>query len=91
MEGVFLDESAWFQGDEESAAALLLPFMALSGLFDDEPDMAELIADPLQAERLVRQLPDLVLDLYLHYRVPPEAPKPTPRKKRPAGGGKRRR
>lgn len=92
MEGVFLDESAWFEGDEEGAATLLLPFMALSGLFEDEPDMAELTRDPPQAERLVQQLPELVLDLYLHYRVPPEAPKPAPRKKKPAGrGGNRRR
>lgn len=91
MEGVFLDESAWFEGDEEGAATLLLPFMALSGLFDDEPDMAELASDPMQAERLVQQLPELVLDIYLHYRVPPESPKPSPRKKRPAGRGGRKR
>lgn len=94
MEGVFLDESAWFEGDEERAATLLLPFMALSGLFDDEPDMTEFVGDPAQAERLVQQLPELVLDLYLHFRVPPESPKPAPRKKKPAGragSGKRRR
>lgn len=87
MEGVFLDESAWFEGDEEGAATLLLPFMALSGLFEDEPDMADLSRDPAQAERLVQQLPELVLDLYLHFRVPPESPKPAPRKKKPAGRG----
>ncbi|MGC3871786.1 YecA family protein [Halomonas sp. GXIMD04776] len=91
MEGVFLDESAWFQSDEESTATLLLPFMALSGLFDDEPDMIELVKDSIQAERLVQQLPELVLDLYLHFRVPPEAPKPIPRKKRPAGRDGRQR
>ena len=91
MEGVFLDESAWFEGDEEGAATLLLPFMALSGLFDDEPDMAELARDPVQAARLVQQLPELVLDIYLHYRVPPESPKPSPRKKPPAGHSGRKR
>ncbi|WP_136253636.1 YecA/YgfB family protein [Onishia niordana] len=85
MEAVFLDETAWFEGDEESAATLLLPFMALSGLFDDEPDMAELAGDEARLESLVRQLPELVLDLYLNYRVPPETSKPTPRKKKPAG------
>ncbi|MDN3523478.1 YecA family protein [Halomonas ramblicola] len=85
MEGVFLDEAAWFEEDEEAAATLLLPFMALSGLFDEEPDMAEFIADDRRLEKLVRQLPELVMDLYLHYRVPPETPKPTPRKKKPAG------
>lgn len=85
MEGVFLDEAAWFAEDEETSAALLLPFMALSGLFDDEPDMAEFSGDGERLEALVRQLPELVLDLYLHYRVPPETPKPSPRRKKPAG------
>ena len=89
MEGVFSDESAWFQDDEEAAATLLLPFMLLSGLFDDEPDMAELANDQARQESLVVQLPELVLDLYLHYRVPPETAKPKPRKKTPAKGKKR--
>lgn len=84
MEGVFLDEAAWFEQDEEEVATLLLPFMALSGLFDDEADMAEITADSVRLESLAGQLPDLVLDLYLHYRVPPETPKPIPRKKKPA-------
>ncbi len=90
MEGVFLDEAAWFSDDEEAAATLLLPFMLLSGLFDDEPDMAELAGDITRLEGLVTQLPELVLDLYLHYRVPPETPKPKPRRKRPAGRTKSR-
>lgn len=93
MEGVFLDEPGWFEEDEEAAATLLLPFMALSGLFDDEPDMAEFTNDTARLEGLVGQLPELVLDLYLHYRVPPETPKPIPRKKKPAGrrkGGSRK-
>lgn len=97
MEGVFLDEASWFEQDEETVATLLLPFMALSGLFEDEPDMAELATDTARLQSLVDQLPELVLDLYLHYRVPPETPKPMPRKKKPAGrspgkgkpGGKR--
>ncbi|MDR5897488.1 YecA family protein [Halomonas vilamensis] len=89
MEGVFCDEDAWFADDEEAAATLLLPFMLLSGLFDDEPDMAELTSDSPRQEALVVQLPELLLDLYLHYRVPPEAPKPKPRKKTPAKGKKR--
>ena len=85
MEGVFLDEASWFEHDEETVATLLLPFMALSGLFEDEPDMAELATDTARLQSLVDQLPELVLDLYLHYRVPPETPKPMPRRKKPAG------
>ncbi|MFM9269547.1 YecA family protein [Halomonas elongata] len=91
MEGVFLDEAAWFAEDEEAAATMLLPFMLLSGLFADEPDMAELATDGQRLERLVEQLPELVLDLYLHYRVPPETPKPKPRRKGPPGRGKKTR
>ncbi len=90
MEGVFLDEAAWFEANEASVATLLLPFMALSGLFDEEPDMAEFTAEPGRLESLAGQLPDLVLDLYLHYRVPPDPPKPKPRRKPPAGRGNRR-
>ncbi len=93
MEGVFSDESAWFADDEEAAATLLLPFMLLSGLFDDEADMAELAGDTQRLEALTAQLPDLVLDLYLHYRVPPEtsgSQKPKPRPKTRAKGKPRR-
>ncbi|MGM0615502.1 MAG: YecA family protein [Pseudomonadota bacterium] len=90
MEGVFCDEAAWFAEDEESAATLLLPFMLLSGLFEDEPDMAELAKDIERQEALVAQLPELVLDLYLHYRVPPEPAKPSPRGKQPRGKRQRR-
>ena len=85
MEGVFCDEAAWFAEDEEAAATLLLPFMLLSGLFEDEPDMAELAKDTQRQEALVAQLPELVLDLYLHYRVPPEPPNPSPGGKQARG------
>jgi uncharacterized protein len=47
-------------------------------------------SDQANQEALVAQLPELVLDLYLHYRVPPETPKPKPRKKTPAKGKKRK-
>ncbi|WP_342593872.1 YecA family protein [Salinicola lusitanus] len=90
MQGVFVDEAAWFSQDEAHVAALLLPFMALSGLFDDEPEMAELVADEAQFSALAGQLAELTLDLYLHFRVPPEPPKGkgSATKKR-AGSGKR--
>ncbi|NVN57047.1 YecA family protein [bacterium Scap17] len=88
MEGVFMDEEAWFGAQEETAAELLLPFMAISGVFEDEdPEIGELIADPIGAQRFVNQLPELLLDLYLLYRVPPESPKPSPRRKGSAAPG----
>jgi len=72
MQGVFLDEATWFSQDEAHVAALLLPFMALSGLFDDEPDIAEMVAEESQFAALAGQLAELILDLYLHFRVPTE-------------------
>ncbi|WFF40213.1 YecA family protein [Salinicola endophyticus] len=84
MQAVFLDETTWFAQDESHVAALLLPFMALSGLFEEEPEMAEMVADEAQFSALATQLPELTLDLYLHFRVPPEAPKRGPGK----SGGK---
>lgn len=97
MQGVFLEEGAWFSQDEAHVAALLLPFMALSGLFDDEPEMEEMVAEDSQFSRLAGQLPELILDLYLHFRVPPEPAKPkTPGKRKSQGkkatssGGKTR-
>ncbi|HSH48359.1 MAG TPA: YecA family protein [Halomonas sp.] len=89
MEGVFLDEAAWFEDSEETVATLLLPFMLLSGLFDDQPDMAELAADQERLNALAAQLPELALDLYLHFRVPPETARPRPRRKGRAGGSRR--
>lgn len=76
MTGVFMQEEAWFSEQEEQAAQLLLPFMALSELFEEEDaDLAAMASSHDQANHLARQLPDLTLDLYLLYRVPPEKPK----------------
>ncbi|WP_251978802.1 YecA/YgfB family protein [Salinicola avicenniae] len=88
MQGVFLDEAAWFAQDEAHVAALLLPFMALSGLFDDEPELAEMIAEDTQFSALAAQLPELTLDLYLHFRVPPEPPKGAAKGKPKGASGK---
>ena len=76
MTGVFMQDDAWFSEQEEQAAQLLLPFMALSELFEEEDeDLAAMASSHEQANHLARQLPELTLDLYLLYRVPAEKPK----------------
>lgn len=89
MEAVFLNEASWFGPFEENAAQLLLPFMALSGLFaDEDPDLAAMVQSPRDATRLAQQLPELTLDLYLLYRTPQEQPTPQPAARK-AGRGRR--
>lgn len=71
MSLVFLEESEWYEVDEEKAAELLLPIMVLSGLFD-EPDIEIIRKDKKLCHSFAKQLPDLVVDLYLLFRAPAE-------------------
>ncbi|HET8704735.1 MAG TPA: YecA family protein [Pseudomonadales bacterium] len=71
MSHVFLDESEWYQVDEEKAAELLLPIMVLSGLFD-EPDIETIRKDKKLCHSFAKQLPDVLVDLYLLFRAPAE-------------------
>ncbi|MDD3449904.1 MAG: YecA family protein [Gammaproteobacteria bacterium] len=74
MEGVFLDDSAWFAADEERVAELTLPMMMASGLFDEDRDLERLRRDPRRSRSMVRDIPDLLVDLYLLLHAP--APNP---------------
>ncbi|WP_151705546.1 YecA family protein [Nitrincola alkalilacustris] len=69
MEGVFLREEEWFGDDEETIAGLLLPIMVSSDLFDD-PEIIEVRQDRALSEEMAEQIPDVLVDLYLHYHSP---------------------
>ncbi len=69
MEGVFLRESDWFSKNEEQVAELMLPIMLASELFDD-PGFADIRNNEKLCEQLCGEIPDLITDLYLHFRVP---------------------
>ncbi|WP_420550841.1 UPF0149 family protein [Litorivicinus lipolyticus] len=64
LERVFADDGAWFEERDESVAQALVPLMVLSGLFEEEEDMAELMADTPNVDRMAKDVPDLVVDLY---------------------------
>ena len=64
LERVFADDGAWFEGHDDSVAQALVPLMVLSGLFQEEEDMAELMADTPNVTRMAKDVPDLVVDLY---------------------------
>ncbi len=74
MEGVFLQESAWFGEYEDQAAELLLPIMLASDLFE-EPEFEEMRDNPELCEQLCGEIPELLIDLYLLFRVPAEEKK----------------
>ena len=74
MEGVFLNEDAWFTSNEEDISELLLPIMVGSGLFDEQPEFAEVAASSdLQAD-MVEQIPEILTALFLLFHAPEEKP-----------------
>lgn len=72
MEGVFMREEAWFGEQEEEVAELLLPIMIASELFEDDPELQKMRKDQSLIQGLCEEIPDLLTDLYLLFRVPAE-------------------
>lgn len=78
MQAVFEQEDTWFATNEHAIAELLIPIMALSGLFAEEPEFVEIEDDPQLMVQLAKQLPDLLLDIYCQINAPEEKPKTKP-------------
>ena len=77
MEVVFSQEEAWFGDHEDAVAECLLPFMLAANL-DEDQELAELRKDPKFCQQLCDQIPELVQDLFLLFRVPADKPKGKP-------------
>ncbi|MDH4560022.1 MULTISPECIES: YecA family protein [unclassified Pseudomonas] len=74
MEGVFLREETWFENAEEEVSELLLPIMVGSGLFDEQPEFAEIAKDRNLVDEMVEQIPELLTALFLLCNAPEEKP-----------------
>lgn len=74
MEGVFLREAAWFDDAEDEVSELLLPIMVGSGLFDEQPEFAEIARDRDLVDSMVEQIPELLTALFLLCQAPEEKP-----------------
>lgn len=74
MEGVFLRESVWFDDAEDEVSELLLPIMVGSGLFDEQPEFAEIARDRDLVDSMVEQIPELLTALFLLCNAPEEKP-----------------
>lgn len=66
MEGFFANEKAWFTKGEDVAAELLLPIMALSGLFDSD-EFIEIRKNIKLMGQFEEVLPEQLVDIFLFY------------------------
>lgn len=66
VEGILANETEWFSKDEEVSAELLLPYMALSGLFDNE-DFAPIINNKKLMQQFETVISEQLTDVYLFF------------------------
>ncbi len=65
MTGVLVDEEKWYAREEEKMAQHLFPIMYASGLFMEEPEMAEIDEDIELSDQMCSNIPAAVIELYL--------------------------
>ena len=66
VEGMLANEAEWFKKDEEVAAELLLPYMALFGLFDNE-DFAPIINNKKLMQQFETIVSEQLTDVFLFF------------------------
>jgi len=69
IDAFLLNEDDWLAREEETVAGLLVPMMALSGLFEDE-DFVKAREDSRVSAQLADAIPDSLTDLYLLFHAP---------------------
>jgi uncharacterized protein len=74
MEGVFLREEAWFETAEDEVSEMLLPIMVGSGLFDEQPEFADIASNADLQQDMVIQIPEALTALFLLHQAPDEKP-----------------
>lgn len=65
MSAVILNEEAWYADREEEVAQHLFPIMYASGLFMDEPEMADIDEDAELSDQMCGNIPAATVTLYL--------------------------
>ncbi len=69
MAGVLQNEAAWYEKEEEKMAEWIFPIMYASGLFIDEPEMAEIDEDEALSEQMCVNIPPAVIEMFLHFHA----------------------
>ncbi|HCW90395.1 MAG TPA: YecA family protein [Marinobacter sp.] len=62
-------EDDWLEENEKETADLMVPMLALSGLFDDE-DFQRVRKDEKLSQQMADAIPDSITDLYLLFHAP---------------------
>ncbi|PCH84126.1 MAG: metal-binding protein [Piscirickettsiaceae bacterium] len=68
MQGVFMQEHAWFADFPEDVAELTLPMLSCSELLDEALD--EISQNDELLDDMAEKIPDCVIDLYLLFNSP---------------------
>jgi len=71
MTGVFVNESLWYEHDEETVVNLLLPFILISGLDEDE-ELDALWENTQVVRQMALGIPELIEELFLCFHGPDE-------------------
>ncbi|MDZ5602129.1 YecA family protein [Pseudomonas sp. RP23018S] len=74
MEGVFLREEIWFENAEDEVSEMLLPIMVGSGLFDEQPEFADIASNANLQDDMIVQIPEALTALFLLLHAPDEKP-----------------
>lgn len=69
MAGVLQNEEAWYAKDEEKMAEWVFPIMYASGLFVDEPEMAEIDEDDTLSDQMCVNIPPAIIEMFLHFHA----------------------
>ncbi|MCG8393378.1 MAG: YecA family protein [Pseudomonadales bacterium] len=69
MSGVFDEEALWYADDEEEMARLLLPFILISGLDEDEA-LDEIWENTQLVRQMALSIPEILEELYLQFHGP---------------------
>ena len=69
MAGILQNEAAWYGSDEEKMAEWIFPIMYVSGLFAEEPEMAEIDEDETLSNQMCVNIPPAIVEMFLHFHA----------------------
>jgi|TARA_B110001454_G_scaffold67508_1_gene65740 uncharacterized protein len=69
MAGVLQNEEAWYSKGEDQMAQWIFPIMYASGLFVDEPEMAEIDEDDTLSNQMCVNIPPAIIEMFLHFHA----------------------